>query len=112
MPFDRDDMLELLGNLLDNAWRFATNTVSVTIAPLPDGQGWQCTVEDDGPGLSQADCQLLSQRGVSRDEAGSEHHGLGLHICRAVVDSYSGQLVMQTSALGGLQIRMTLPNQG
>jgi len=66
----------------------------------------------NGPGLSQADCQLLSQRGVSRDEAGSEHHGLGLHICRAVVDSYSGQLVMQTSALGGLQIRMTLPNQG
>jgi len=77
MPFDRDDMLELLGNLLDNAWRFAVKTVSVTIQPWPDGQGWECRVEDDGPGLSEADCQLLSQRGVSRDESGIEHHGLG-----------------------------------
>lgn len=111
MPFERDDMLELLGNLLDNAWRFAATLVVVSIAPRADGQGWECTVDDDGPGLSAADYQLLSQRGVSRDESGGEHHGLGLHICWAVVDSYGGQLSMRRSDLGGLQIHLSLPSQ-
>ena len=107
LPYDRDDMLELIGNLLDNAWRFARTRVTLHIHRQEDNNV-ALTIEDDGPGLTNEDCQLLSQRGVSRDEACDQHQGLGLHICQAVVDSYGGTMTLQTER-AGLKICVTLP---
>ena len=108
VPFDRDDMLELLGNLLDNAWRHARAQVRLVFTPPPPGgNSWTLSVEDDGAGVSNADLQRLAERGVRLDEQ-SGGSGLGLSICRAVADSYGGQLTFSHSPLGGLQVRVTL----
>ncbi|EAR08292.1 ATP-binding protein, partial [Reinekea blandensis] len=107
MPYDRDDMLELIGNLLDNAWRFAHTDIRLSIIQSSDQ--WILTVEDDGPGLAKDEYDVLSQRGVTRDESGSDHQGLGLHICQEVVASYSGRWSFQRSTLGGLAVRVELP---
>ncbi|MDX1343896.1 MAG: ATP-binding protein, partial [Reinekea sp.] len=87
--------------------RFARTRVTLHIHRQEDNNV-ALTIEDDGPGLTNEDCQLLSQRGVSRDEASDQHQGLGLHICQAVVDSYGGTMTLQTER-AGLKICVTLP---
>jgi len=110
MPFDRDDMLELLGNLLDNAWRHAASRVCLNIMPGggQDRQSWQLSVEDDGEGVASENMQQLSTRGVRIDESNGEGSGLGLSICRAIADSYAGQIEFSHSNMGGLRIEVTL----
>ncbi|WP_342119833.1 sensor histidine kinase [Pseudoduganella sp. OTU4001] len=103
---DREDLLELCGNLLDNACQWAHRRV------LLSGRGGaplQLTVEDDGPGCAEADLARLAQRGVRLDEsvAGS---GLGLAIAAGIVASYGGTLRFGRSpALGGFQASVSLP---
>ena len=130
LPFDRQDMMELIGNLLDNAVKWAERTVhfSVSVAPGgvgPDagrglvgrgavgrgvvGRGIRFTVEDDGPGCSQDQLHSLTQRGVRLDESVSGH-GLGLSIVNDIVNTYSGLLEINNSAkLGGLFAGVYLP---
>ncbi len=109
IPYDRDDTLELLGNLLDNAWRHARSAVRLTIRQQE--QQWEICVEDDGAGVSEEDLALLSVRGTRLDEEidGGKGHGLGLSICVAVVQSYGGQLEFERSPLGGMAVRARLP---
>jgi signal transduction histidine kinase len=108
IPFDRDDMLELLGNLLDNAWRHACRRVQLHIQPDKDNiHLWSILVEDDGKGVNDADLLRLSERGVRLDEQ-ANGSGLGLSICRAVAESYDGELVFAASELGGLQVKVSL----
>ena len=111
LPFDRDDMLELIGNLLDNAWRYSNDTVRLSIH-TDSSNDWIISVEDDGIGLTLQECALYAQRGVTKDEVSDQHQGLGLHICQAVVDSYEGSLVLTKSKLGGLNVLIRLPNSG
>lgn len=108
IPFDRDDMLELLGNLLDNAWRHASRRVRLHIQPQGnDIHQWSILVEDDGAGVDAADLLRLSERGVRLDEQ-ANGSGLGLSICRAVAESYDGELVFAASELGGLQVKVNM----
>ena len=108
MPFDRDDMLELLGNLLDNAWRFATQRVRLVIVPVQnEHNAWRISVEDDGTGVNATDLEHLTKRGVRLDEH-SGGSGLGLSICQAVAQSYGGKLELSQSALGGLKVDVML----
>ncbi|MBR9883777.1 MAG: HAMP domain-containing histidine kinase, partial [Oceanospirillales bacterium] len=65
MPYDRDDMIELLGNLLDNAWRFAASSVWLTIRH--DDNGYRIEVKDDGPGVDRQHLERLSERGLRLD---------------------------------------------
>lgn len=109
LPFDRDDMLELIGNLLDNAWRFATREVLLAIEVVESA--WIIRIEDDGPGMSAAQAQTLIARGVTRDEADQDHQGLGLHICQAVIESYGGHWQLKRSNKGGLKVEISLPKQ-
>lgn len=106
---DRDDALELLGNLLDNACKWAASRVRLTVTAGPD---LTLVVEDDGPGADAADLAQLTARGRRADE-GVPGHGLGLAIVRDVVELYGGELRLDRSPeLGGLRARVHLPVGG
>jgi len=107
--FDRDDMLELIGNLLDNACKWARSQVRCELQG--DKHHLQLVVEDDGPGCNDEEIKQLTARGVRIDEA-APGHGLGLAIVRDVVDIYSGKLTLdRSSALGGLRVSVCLENR-
>ncbi|HEU5283336.1 MAG TPA: ATP-binding protein [Burkholderiales bacterium] len=104
---DREDLLELLGNLLDNACKWCTSRVSVK-ATTTDGTCF--LIEDDGPGCSPDALAVLTRRGFRADEsrAGS---GLGLAIVRDIVEGYGGTLQFGRSpALGGMRVEVRLPD--
>ncbi len=104
--FDREDMLELTGNLLDNACKWADKQVVVSVE---HGAGITISVEDDGPGCSVQDMQQLSKRGLRLDEA-VQGHGLGLAIVRDIAVFYGGTLeISRSEQLGGLLVSVQFP---
>ncbi|WP_029009338.1 sensor histidine kinase [Azospirillum halopraeferens] len=104
---ERQDLEEMLGNLLDNACKWADTRVRVTVAPDP-AAGLVVTVEDDGPGLAPGQRAAVLAPGVRLDEAvpGS---GLGLAVVTDVAGLYGGTLALEDSALGGLKATVRLP---
>ena len=105
-PAEREDMLELFGNLLDNACKWAADKV---IFDVMEGPGLSFSVEDDGPGAPQEQLAQLSERGVRLDESvgGS---GLGLSIAREIVAYYRGEMGFERSPrLGGFRVWVRLP---
>ncbi len=104
---DREDMLELLGNLLENAFKWAHTRVRCRIESIPDGVRF--IIEDDGPGCSDEALAAILERGVRLDEA-VEGHGLGLAIAREIVGLYSGRLTLgRSESLGGFRALVELP---
>lgn len=85
--FDREDMMEMLGNLLDNACKWAKHRIDVDIT---FSDTLTIRVADDGPGCVQTDAQRLTQRGLRLDES-IQGHGLGLAIVSDIVNLYQGQ---------------------
>ena len=103
---DRDDMLELIGNLLDNSCKFGRSRARLTVGSVDE---WlELTFEDDGHGLDPGQLQQLNRRGQRLDEhvAG---HGLGLGICRDILGYYRGCLTFSRSELGGLCVVVKIP---
>nr|WP_242467896.1 ATP-binding protein [Halorhodospira neutriphila] len=99
-------MLELAGNLLDNACKWARSEARIRVEAQPAPA---LIVEDDGPGVPPEHREALTRRGVRLDEA-AEGFGLGLAIVGDLVAAYRGRLDLETSAdLGGLAVRVTLP---
>jgi len=94
----RDDLTELLGNLMDNAGKSVRDQVRISVV---QDDAVIIVIEDDGPGVPASELTRLGQRGVRLDEqtAGS---GLGLAIARDILDAYDGQLSFSRSRLGGL----------
>ena len=102
---DREDMTELLGNLLDNAAKWCEHQVNVTVSAE---QGIKLLIEDDGPGCDSDLLFDLTRRGFRADES-TIGSGLGLAIVYDIVESYGGQLQFDTSTLlGGLQVTVHL----
>ncbi|MEO5340592.1 MAG: ATP-binding protein [Magnetococcus sp. MYC-9] len=107
LPFDHEEMMEMLGNLLDNAFKWARTKISVTFEEL--AMHTHIWVEDDGPGVKPEEMEYLTQRGVRCDET-TPGHGLGLAIVREIVDHYSGSMQFgRSSTLGGFRVQLTLP---
>jgi signal transduction histidine kinase len=103
---DPEDLLELLGNLLDNACAWCAGVVSVSITRTSD---ILIEVEDDGPGASGDQLEALVERGFRADES-RPGHGLGLSIVRDLVESYGGAIEFgHSTALGGLRVTVHLP---
>src|SRR5690606_963987 len=103
---DQEDMLELLGNLLDNACKWCRKNVRLDVR---NSGGVVFTVEDDGPGCSPDELDILTRRGFRLDES-RPGSGLGLAIVSDIVDSYGGQLQFSRSpTLGGLSVEVRLP---
>ena len=102
---DREDMLELLGNLLDNACKWADARVRCRIS---GADTIRITVEDDGPGRTEQEMNQLARRGVRLDET-VEGHGLGLAIAKDIVKLYNGGIRFDRSGdLGGLRVSVEL----
>ena len=100
---DRDDMLELLGNLLDNSFKWAKSIIRCTIATGPT---LSITIEDDGSGCSSEQIEMITQRGIRIDE-NIQGHGLGLAIVKEIAQIYHFELYLDKSpTLGGLRVKL------
>lgn len=108
LPWDREDLLELLGNLLDNACKWADSEVRLGI--VAHEAGYRLWVDDDGPGIAQAAREQVLERGSRLDEQVAGH-GLGLGIVRDIVEAWAGQIVLLQSPLGGLRVSVELPRR-
>ncbi|MFJ4066070.1 sensor histidine kinase [Pseudomonas sp. NPDC089996] len=108
LPWDREDVLELLGNLLDNACKWADREVRLGIAPT--AEGYRLWVEDDGPGIPESQRLQVLERGSRLDEQ-VDGHGLGLGIVRDIVEAWGGRLALLESGLGGLRVSIELPRK-
>jgi len=102
----REDLDEILGNLLDNACKWAKSRIVL------DASGRDAMLllrlDDDGPGLPPAQRNVVLERGVRLDEA-SPGSGLGLAIVRDLVELYGGSISLEESPLGGLRVEVALP---
>jgi len=105
-PVDREDMLELLGNLLDNAYKWATDKVLLSAYSNAD---LHICIEDNGAGVEPEKINELSKRGVRLDEK-TQGHGFGLAITTDIINGYNGSINFSRSAdLGGFRTDVTLP---
>lgn len=103
---ESQDLQEMLGNLLDNACRAASSTVRVSAAR--QGRLLCISVDDDGPGIPQADMAAALRRGGRLDES-TPGSGLGLAIVQELATLYGGAIGLRPSAMGGLLAELTLP---
>lgn len=108
---EKQDFEEMLGNLLDNAFKWARATVEVSLAAPGDGKPGQIVllIDDDGPGLPEEALADVLKRGRRLDEA-TPGSGLGLSIVVDLAKLYGGELSLQRSPLGGLRARLALPS--
>lgn len=104
-PFDAHDLSELLGNLLDNARKWARSTVRLSAGTRPDGVRF-IRIEDDGSGVEKGELALLGKRGQRLDPS-AQGSGLGLAICADLAAHYGADLVLDRSELGGLEISVS-----
>ncbi|MGH8143340.1 MAG: ATP-binding protein [Steroidobacteraceae bacterium] len=111
---DGGDILELLGNILDNACKWCRSRVALSARLDPDrvlSQRLSIVVDDDGPGIDAGDRERVIERGVRA----SEHvpgHGLGLAIVHETVGLYGGRFYIDASpTLGGARVELLLPGR-
>ncbi|RWO28015.1 ATP-binding protein [Mesorhizobium sp.] len=114
---ERQDLEELLGNLLDNAMKWAKSAVAVSVAPISGKGGsakksgagkegavnlFEISIEDDGPGIPEDKAREALKRGRRLDET-KPGTGLGLAIVADLVNEYGGVLALERSSMGGLK---------
>jgi signal transduction histidine kinase len=105
----REDLEEVVGNVLENACKWARGEVRVTLRG--SGAALSLEIDDDGPGLVPSEREAVLERGKRLDER-TPGSGLGLAIVREVVDLHGGELELGASPLGGLRVRVRLPAAG
>ncbi|MGB0135145.1 ATP-binding protein [Dokdonella sp.] len=109
---DQGDLMELLGNVLENAFKWAKHSVLLTTRPIAEHEnysgGLELIVEDDGPGIPDSRVEHLLQRGVRGDER-VQGHGIGLSIVQDIIKAYNGSLkVSRSPGLGGARFEIHL----
>jgi two-component system sensor histidine kinase PhoQ len=110
---DRADLTELLGNLLDNACKWAKAEVRIAVsvdAGADTRTALALVIEDDGPGIAETDRARVLQRGGRADEA-TPGHGLGLAMVHDTVALYGGSMNIGGSTLGGARFELALPGR-
>jgi len=107
LNIDREDMLELLGNLIDNAYKWAATKIQFNIT---QSHNLIIKIEDDGPGCQPELLVQLAKRGVRLDEK-TQGHGFGLAISADIVSDYKGNLSFhQSQTLGGFMVQIEFPS--
>ena len=104
---ERQDLLEIAGNVMENACKWCTRRVRVTASALSARQ-LSLIIEDDGPGLAPETRDEVLQRGARLDE-NAPGSGLGLSIVDELVRAYRGAMTLGASPMGGLKVELTLP---
>jgi signal transduction histidine kinase len=106
---ERQDLEEMVGNLVDNACKWAQMRVSVEVVPDAAAEPMvRIIVDDDGPGLSPAQRDQVARRGQRLDET-KPGSGLGLSIVLELSTLYGGSLTLSTAPIGGLRAELVLP---
>jgi two-component system sensor histidine kinase PhoQ len=109
---DQEDLTEIAGNLLDNAFKWARSEVRFTAHRLAKAEarrdGLQMVIEDDGPGIPESERSRVLDRGARLDERVSGQ-GIGLSVVRELVHLNGGTIRIDQSELGGARIEITLP---
>lgn len=100
------DLEEMLGNLLDNACKWAAHRIEIRCSL--DHDRLTISIEDDGPGIDQEDLESVLRRGCKLDES-APGYGQGLSIVRDIAELYGGHLRLNRSDLGGLLAELELP---
>ncbi|MFZ0788114.1 MAG: ATP-binding protein, partial [Chromatiaceae bacterium] len=105
-----EDLTELLGNLLENASKWARSRVRIRVAGPDESHAdpIELRVEDDGPGVPPESLGALGQRGLRLDER-TQGSGLGLAIAQDICDAYGSTLRFGTATLGGLAVTLCMP---
>lgn len=109
---ERQDLEEILGNLVDNGCKWARSRVEIAAAPIPMASGerafFELTIDDDGPGLTPDQQAEALKRGKRLDET-KPGSGLGLSIVAELAGLYGGRLTLDRAPLGGLRCTVRLP---
>jgi two-component system sensor histidine kinase PhoQ len=105
LRMDEGDCLEVVGNLLDNAFKYGKNRVSVLASRDELERSTSLIVEDDGEGLATREIEQILNRGTRLDEA-TEGQGIGLAVVADIVESYNIELEFGRASLGGLRVRL------
>ena len=110
---DEGDLMEMLGNLLDNGYKYGGGRLLVKIENTADQRGLEILVSDNGPGLSETQWRQVVQRGVRADQQ-QQGQGIGLAVVVDIVESYHGKIATVPpeergdADLGGLSLRISL----
>ena len=104
---EREDLEEMLGNLMDNACKWAKSDI-VLLTMRTAGAAITIAIDDDGPGIAPGLRTLVLRRGIRADEA-APGSGLGLAIVRDLAELYGGTITLGSSPQGGLRAELTLP---
>jgi len=106
LAVDGRDFDEMAGNLIENAYKWASSRIVISASVA--GELLQMSIADDGPGMTEAECEQVLGRGKRLDEQ-TPGHGLGLNIAAEMAKMYQGQLSLQRASIGGLEAVLALP---
>jgi len=102
---DEADLTEILGNLLENAYKYCRRAVHVHVSTQQHTDGVEISIEDDGPGIAADQVDTVLQRGTRMDES-MPGQGIGLSMANEIISVYGGQLAIAASSLGGTLVRV------
>jgi two-component system, OmpR family, sensor histidine kinase PhoQ len=103
---DEADLTEILGNLLENAYKYCKNAVRVGLQSDTNAAGVEINIEDDGPGIAAEQVESVLQRGARMDQS-VPGQGIGLSMANEIITVYGGQLAFAASPLGGTLLRIS-----
>ncbi|MDD9175389.1 ATP-binding protein [Aliivibrio sp. S2TY2] len=107
LPINYNDLMEVLGNILENSYRFADSYIILSI--VERSEGFNIHVENDGDPLPQDKIESVFQRGIRADEK-NPGTGIGLAVCEEIISSYNGQIWFHTQDAGS-RLEIFLPHQ-
>ena len=103
---DEGDLLEVMGNILDNACKWCTQ--AVTLSARQDNRRIHFCIEDDGPGIDQVKIETILRRGGRIDES-KPGQGIGLSVVVDIITAYDGRLIIEPGSLGGAAFKFDIP---
>jgi two-component system, OmpR family, sensor histidine kinase PhoQ len=104
------DLYEILGNLLDNAWKWCAGQIEISAAVSSTGQFVELRIQDDGPGIPDDQTRAVLGRGIRADQRGDvPGQGIGLAVVQEIVGLYGGELRLGRSHLAGADVVVRLP---
>ncbi len=103
---DEADLTEILGNLLENAYKYCASAVRIGVRTAQHAGGVEISIEDDGPGIAADQVDMLLQRGKRMDES-VPGQGIGMSMASEIIALYGGKLSFTASPLGGTRMRVS-----